>query len=94
MEYTTKLNKTTQKAQNWIKQYNDSCCYSVSNFYGSCSQEKLSIENDIKKKMTENNCHGYKVLSGNCFHFVCAYKNNDNTILYVETIGNTWEIKL
>ena len=44
--------------------------------------------------MTENNCHGYKILSGNCFHFVCAYKSNDNSILYVETIGNTWEIKL
>ena len=92
--YTKKLNKTTQKASYWIRQYNNSTCYSVLNFYGKCSYEKISIENDIKRKMTENNCNGYKVLSGNCFHFVCAYKNNDNTILYVETIGNTWEIKL
>lgn len=94
MEYTKKLNNTTQKAQNWIKQYNDSNCYSVSNFYGSCSQEKLSIKNDIKNKMLKNDCNGYRVLSGNCFHFVCAYMNYKDNILYVETIGNTWEIKL
>lgn len=91
---TTKLNKTTQKARRWIEEYNSSSDYSVTTFYGRCSYEKISIENDIKKKMTENNCHGYKILSGNCFHFVCGYKNQDNTSLYIETIGNTWEIKL
>lgn len=92
--YTTKLNNTTQKASNWIEQYNNSCCYSVLNFYGNCSRRKEAIENDIKKKMTENNCHGYKVLNGNSSFFTCAYKNSDNSILYVETIGNTFEIEL
>lgn len=92
--YTTKLNKTTQKASNWVRQYNNSTCYSVSNFYGRCSYEKISIENHIKNKIIENNCHGYKVLAGNCFYFTCAYKNSDNSILYVETASKTWEIKL
>ena len=92
--YTTKLNKSTQKASRWIEAYNASNYYSVTTFYGRCSYEKITIENDIKNKMVENNCHDYRVLSGNCFHFVCGYKNNDNTILYIETIGNTWEIKL
>ena len=91
---TTKLNNTTQKARKWIEEYNSSNCLSVNYFYDRCSYEKTSIENDIKKKMTENNCHSYRILSGNCFHFVCGYLNKDNTILYVETIGNTWEIKL
>lgn len=92
--YTTKLNKNTKKASNWIKQYNNSFCYSVLNFYGNCSGRKEAIENDIIKKMNDNNCYGYKVLSGNCSFFTCAYKNNDDSILYVETIGNTFEIEL
>ena len=89
-----KLNKTTQKASNWIDSYNKSTCYSVSDFYVSRVYRKQSIEDSIKRKMVENNCHAYKVLNGNSSFFTCAYKNNDNTILYVETIGNTWEIKL
>ena len=92
--YTTKLNKTTKRASNWIEQYNKSTCYSVSSFYVSRVYRKESIEEDIKRKMIENNCHGYKVLNGNSSFFTCAYKNSDDSILYVETIGNTFEIEL
>ena len=92
--YTTKLNNTTQKASNWIRQYNNSTCYSVLNFYGRCSYTKISIENEIIEKMNKNNCHGYRVLNGNNSFFTCAYKSKDDSILYVETIGNTFEIEL
>ena len=91
---TTKLNKTTQKASRWIEEYNSSYYYSVRDFYSSPVLRKQLIEDSIKRKMVEENCHGYKILNGNSSFFTCAYKNHDNTILYVETIGNTWEIKL
>lgn len=89
-----KLNNTTQKARNWINQYNKSNCYSVLSFYGNCSRRKETIENEIIEKMNKNNCYGYKVLNGNSSFFTCAYKSKDDSILYVETIGNTFEIEL
>lgn len=92
--YTTKLNKNTKKASNWIEQYNNSFCYSVSDFYVSRVYRKQSIEDSIIEKMHKENCHGYKILNGNSSFFTCGYKNQDNTILYIETIGNTFEIKL
>lgn len=92
--YTTKLNKNTKKAKRWIDSYNNSDCYSVSDFYTSRVYRKESIESSIKRKMIENNCHGYKITGGNGFYFSCGYLNKDNTILYIETQSNTYEIAL
>lgn len=89
-----KLNKTTQKAINWIRQYEKSDCYSVNRFYGRCSSTKIEIEEGLLSKVRENNCLGYKILSGNCFHFVAGYMSSDRKILYIETMSNTFEIAL
>ena len=91
---TTKLNNTTQKARRWIDEFNTSSCYSVDCFYNRCSSEKISIEKEIKEKMRNNDCINYRVLSGNCFHFVCGYTSRNGKTLYIETFGNTWEIEL
>lgn len=91
---TTKLNKTTQKAKSFIDSYFQSACFSVRDFYGTCSSRKMTIENDIKSKMIKNNCHDYRILSGNSFYFTCGYISEDNNILYIETSGNTYEIDL
>lgn len=90
--YTTKLNYTTKKAQKWIDEYKNSSCYSVRNFYKNCSSRKIAIEQEIIKKMDENNCYGYRVLSGNSSFFTCGYRSKDDSIIYIETIGNTYKI--
>ena len=91
---TTKLNKTTKKAEKWINEYKNSFCYSVNNFYNRCSSEKIRAENTCKNRMMENNCHGYKVLNGNCSKFTCGYTTQDNKTLFIETVSNIFEIEL
>lgn len=91
---TTKLNKTTQKAERWIKEYKNSFCRSVENFYNRCSSEKISIERSIKERVNENGLIGYKVLNGNCFYFTCGYMSQDMKTLFIETKSNIFEIAL
>lgn len=87
-----KLNKTTKKAQHFIYEYNNSCCYSVREFYKTCSSEKVIAENRIKSAMLKNGGNDYRILSGNTFNFTCGYKIN-NTLI-VETVASTFEIEM
>lgn len=91
---TTKLNKTTKKAENWINAYFNSSCYSVSDFYASSACCKKSIENAIKTRLIDNNLIGYKVIKGNTFYFTCGYTSADKKTLFVETASNIYEIEL
>ena len=91
---TTKLNKTTQKAEKWINEYFNSSCFSVRDFYTSRVYRKESIEDAIKMKMRENNLHDYRIVSGNGFYFTCGYMNESEDILYIETASNIFEIDL
>lgn len=92
--YTTKLNKTTQKAERWIKQYFASSCFSVRDYYGRCSYEKMKIEQKIRDRMVENDLIAYRVLNGNCFYFTVGYTDRTENILYIETSCNIYEIDL
>lgn len=92
--YTTKLNKTTQKAKSWIKEYFNSSCFSVRDFYGRCSQEKISIEQKIRDRMVENDLIDYRVLNGSSFYFTVGYTDRAENILYIETVSNIYEIDL
>lgn len=91
---TTKLNKTTKKAENWIKEYNNSFCSSVNHFYDKCSSSKIEAENTIKKRMFENDCQNYKVLNGNCSQFTCGFTAQDDKTLFIVTASNIFEIEL
>lgn len=91
---TTKLNKTTKKALNWIKGYFSSDCYSVRDFYSSVSSNKEKIELQIKNRMNTNNLIGYKIISGNTFNFTCGYMTADKKTLFVETVSKIFEIEL
>lgn len=92
--YTTKLNKTTKKAEWWIKQYFMSSCFSVRNYYKNCSKAKISIEQRIHDRMIKNDLLDYRVLSGNSFYFTVGYMDKSENTLYVETISNIYEIDL
>lgn len=92
--YTTKLNKTTERAKRWIDSYFTSSCFSVRDFYKSRVYRKESIEDAIKMKMRENDLHDYKIVSGNGFYFTCGYMDKTENILYIETASNIFEIDL
>ena len=92
--YTTKLNKSTQKAESWIKQYYASSCFSVRDFYGRCSDEKIRIERIIKERIYNNNLCDYRVLNGNSFYFTVGYRDEVGNTLYIETAYNIFEIDL
>lgn len=87
-----KLNKTTKKASHFIREYENSCIYSVREFYKTCSSEKVIAENRIKSTMIENGGYAYRILSGNSFNFTCGYKINNT--LVIETVASTFEIEL
>ncbi len=91
---TTKLNKTTKRAQNWIEEYSNSSCYSVRDFYSTRVYRKESIEDEIKTRLIENNLIGYKIISGNSFNFTCGYITADKKTLFIETVSNIFEIEL
>lgn len=91
---TTKLNKSKQKAKGWIKEYFQSSCFSVRDYYGRCSAAKISIEQRIRDRMIENDLIGYRVLNGNCFYFTVGYTDRAGNILYIETASNIYEINL
>lgn len=94
MLHTTKLNKTTKRAESWIRAYNNSSYYSIDDFYKSCSSAKYRAEDDCKKRMLSIHGYGYKVLGGNSSFFTCGYLSEDGNTLYIETQCNTFEIAL
>ena len=91
---TTKLNKTTARAENWIHAYNRANCYSVESFYKNPSSCKIRAERECLARMNEIDGYGYKVLGGNSSFFTCGYMSKDGKTLYIETACNTYEIAL
>lgn len=91
---TTKLNKTTARAERWIHAYNRANCYSVEDFYKSPSGCKIRAEKECLARMNSINGYGYRVLGGNSSFFTCGYKSEDGKTLYIETHCNTFEIAL
>ena len=91
---TIKLNKTTKRAEKWIREYLNSNCSSVSDFYGSGVYNKACIEHTIKTRLNIDHLIGYKVINGNRFYFTCGYMTADKKTLFVETASNIYEIEL
>ena len=91
---TTKLNKTTQKAENWIKSYFSSSCFSVRDYYRSRTYTKESIEDKIKSRIYSEGLTDYRIVSANGFYFTCGYMDKEKNILYIETAYNIFEIAL
>lgn len=91
---TTKLNKTTQKAKRWIDAYFNSSCFSVRDAYTSRVYRKERIEDAIKRRMSAENLHDYRIVSANGFYFTCGYMDETENILYIETHANIFEIDL
>lgn len=88
---------TNKKAWNLWNEYENASITSVQEAYkASCSNLKIQAENDIKKRMLDENGHGYKILSANGFNFKCGYLipvlGGTTYILTVDTKTNTYRI--
>lgn len=99
---------TNKKAMEYLRQYTKSTDKSVNEVYKTgCSYYKQQAENDIKRRMIEENGHDYRILSHNGFCFTCGYMipqttikqdKNGNTeiiesnILVVDTKSSTYRI--
>lgn len=94
MMYTTVLNRETERAGRYIRQYEKSTCHTVESFYDRPSYNKMRAEVRIRDRMTLNNCIGYRVLGGNCSYFTVGYRSGDNKKLYIETYCNIYEIDI
>ena len=91
---TTKLNKSTQRAQNFIKSYFGSHIFSVRDAYSSRVPTKESIEDRIKERLRAEGLHDYRIISYNGFYFTCGYMDETENTLYIETAYNIYEIDL
>lgn len=77
------------------KAYNESTETTVLQSYKTRpSREKEAIEQGILRDMTDQNGHGYRVLSHNTFAFSCGYliPTEYGEVLRVETKANTYYV--
>ena len=91
---TKRMTLNNTKMASWYNSYLKSNCYSVKNFYGRCSYEKINIEESIKARLHDDNLIGYKILNGNSFFFTVGYMSSDRKKFYVETSCNIFECEL
>lgn len=89
------MNKA-ERREYYVQKFMHSNCTSVMNYYAKPSDTKVAIEQHIKSQMRERNGKRYRILSGNCFTFICAYvyPKEDKWILVVKTVSNHYELEL
>lgn len=76
LEATKKI--SVGKIASYYKAWEKSDCLTIDDFYKSYSQRKASVEHQIRfVEMKEHKGHRYRVLSGNCHFFTCAYETDD-----------------
>lgn len=83
----------TKKEAGYVNRFFSQYCYeSVETAYGKPSPTKISIENDIKSFMENDNGWGYRIISKNGFHFSCGYLAvyNGITTLVIFTPSKWW----
>lgn len=85
-----------QRREYYVQRFMNSDCTSVMNYYVKPSDTKVAIEQNIKSQMLERNGKCYCILSGNKFHFTCAYvyPKDATWILVIETVSNHLEYDL
>lgn len=88
----TKAERREYYVQKWILARHSS----VDGFYAKPSDRKIDIEQSIIRQMLNLRGKHYRVLSGNCFTFQCAYAypKDGKWFLRVETQGNSFEYEL
>lgn len=93
------MKKLSKEKQNYYKRlYYKSDCESVCKYYKKCSYLKKNAENYIKDEMTSVDGYDYRVLNGNSYKFVCAYKRKEiasgKELLIIHTPSYRYAIEL
>lgn len=86
------INPTTQRAQSYIRAYNNSKFECIDQFYKRPSHDKYAAEKDCISRMHLAGGYGFRILGGNCSVFTAGYMTAAG--LVVETVYNTYLIKL
>lgn len=92
----------TSKAKKYVKEYINSCYYSIEECYKKPSRNKYLAEIEIKRKIEnlESNDLLYKIISFNSCQFTCGYivcveeLNTYINYLIIETACNTYIIRI
>lgn len=79
------LNKTTQKAQQILRAYNQSNTYGVGEAYTKPSTAKTRAERSILCEMLDNGGYDYRITGHNSSTFSCAYRTDNNLIYHTST---------
>ena len=87
-----KLNKTTQKAKNYIRAYQNSTNYRLEDCYNNCSYAKKRAFDYCINKMEEMGGQAGCIISYNIYFFAFAFEVNDKLIVICPT--NEYEIQL
>lgn len=77
--------------RNYNRNFDNSGCLSVNNFYKSCSELKRRAERYILYEMSDNGGYGYCILGASTMSFSCAYRCGDWLIYH--TRDNVRKIK-
>lgn len=62
-----------ERRNNYVRKWLKSRYCSVRDVYNSCSDTKVSLEQQIKRQMTDMSGSRYRVLGHNCYFFTAAF---------------------
>ena len=85
---STKINVSTLRGSRFMNAYNRSTDYCLRHVYGRYSSAKACAENECLRKMSDENGHGFKIMSFNSFGFTCGWLTSDG--LRVETPSGSY----
>lgn len=84
---TTKLNKKTQKAREFIDNFNNHKGDTLFDIYTKPSSRKISIFNSLKNELENNGFYNVSCVSGGSGYFAMAGENNTH-IAYITYAHN------
>lgn len=73
----TKIYAQTRKEKYYIERYKNSSCDSVKDYYKYPAEGKIAGEKYIKDLMKVMDGYGYRILSGNAYHFTAGFRHRD-----------------
>lgn len=81
LEYATKLNGETQKAQGFLRSYRNNCGKTIYDIYKRPSYRKVSIYNSLVKELTDLGYTGISCISGGSGYFSMGAQNKEHFII-------------
>ena len=87
-----KLNRDTEKAKSFIRNYWASSNITLRDCYGRYSKEKEAAERSCRAIMHKEGGCDFRIISYNTFGFTCGWRTKTSTDLRIETPKNSYII--